>query len=69
MQPMCWKEDWPIIGVVKEGNDYGEPVLQYRKPDVGDAAETIGQTTVDEASDAFFNDRLGLQWQWNANPK
>lgn len=69
LQPMCWKEDWPIIGVVKEGNDYGKPVLQYRKPDVGDAAETIGQTTVDEASDAFFNDRLGLQWQWNANTK
>lgn len=69
LQPMCWKEDWPIIGVAKEGNDYGEPVLQYRKPDVGDAAETIGQITVDEASDAFFNDRLGLQWQWNANPK
>ena len=25
LQPMSWKEDWPIIGIAKDGNDYGEP--------------------------------------------
>ena len=25
------KNGWPIIGVNKEGNDYGEPVMEYTK--------------------------------------
>lgn len=35
LQPMHWENDWPIIGVNKEGNDYGEPVMQYVKPNIG----------------------------------
>lgn len=66
LQPMSWHEDWPVIGIAKDGNDYGEPVMEYRKPDVGSVtAEACGPA----ASDDFTGNRLGLQWQWNANPR
>ncbi len=66
LQPMSWQDDWPVIGIAKEGNDYGEPVMEYRKPDVGIAADVICEP---ETSDDFTGNRLGLQWQWNANPQ
>lgn len=68
LQPMSWKEDWPIIGIAKDGNDYGEPVLTYRKPNVGEAAKEA-EIFEPDASDDFSKKTLGLQWQWNANPK
>ena len=68
LQPMSWKEDWPIIGIAKYGNDYGEPVLTYRKPNVGEAAKEA-EIFEPDASDDFSKKTLGLQWQWNANPK
>lgn len=68
LQPMSWKEDWPIIGIAKDGNGYGEPVLTYRKPNVGEAAKEA-EICEPDASDDFTKNTLGLQWQWNANPK
>lgn len=68
LQPMSWKEDWPIIGIAKDGNDYGEPVFTYRKPNVGEAAKEA-EIFEPDASDDFSKKTLGLQWQWNANPK
>ena len=68
LQPMSWKEDWPIIGIAKDENDYGEPVLTYRKPNVGEAAKEA-EICEPDASDDFSKNTLGLQWQWNANPK
>lgn len=64
LQPMSWENDWPVIGVKKDGNDYGEPVMEYEKPDVGAVYEICEPDTTDE----FTEDTLGLQWQWNANP-
>lgn len=66
LQPMSWKEDWPVIGIAKDGAEYGEPVLEYRKPNVGAVKTEICEP---DASDDFSGDTLGLQWQWNANPK
>ncbi|MCD7750263.1 MAG: glycoside hydrolase 43 family protein [Lachnospiraceae bacterium] len=64
LQPMCWKEDWPIIGEPVEGKDYGRPVEVYRKPDVGPVDWPVCEPA---ASDDFTGEKLGLQWQWNAN--
>lgn len=64
LQPMHWKNDWPVIGV-NAVDGCGEPVLRYKKPEVG-AAYPIDTP---EDSDFFEGDRLGLQWQWNANYK
>lgn len=63
LQPMKWVNDWPIIGQPVEGADYGVPVMEYKKPDVG--AEYPVQTP--QASDEFDGVVLGTAWQWNAN--
>ena len=65
LQPMHWENGWPIIGVKKDGNEYGEPVRTYRKPNVGGNHPIVACATSDE----FNLDKLGLQWQWNANWK
>jgi beta-xylosidase len=65
LQPMKWINDWPVIGIDKDGDGKGEPVLTYKKPNVGKqyAIQTPGET------DEFSITHLGLQWQWMANPK
>jgi beta-xylosidase len=65
LQPMKWVNDWPVIGIDNDGDGKGEPVLTYKKPDVG---KTHPKTTPAE-SDEFTDIRLGLQWQWHANPQ
>ena len=65
LQPMVWLNDWPVIGTDTDGDGVGEPVLSYKKPNVG---KTYPITTPPE-SDEFNGSTLGLQWQWHANPK
>jgi len=59
LQPMKWVADWPVMG------NAGEPVMTYKKPDVGKNYPVM--TPPD--SDEFNGNSLGLQWQWHANPK
>ena len=63
LQPMEWKNGWPVIGVDKDGDGCGEPVLTYRKPNVGKQYPI--QTP--QESDEFDGMTLGKQWQWHAN--
>lgn len=65
LQPMKWVKDWPVIGEDKDGDGKGEPVLKYKKPNVGKTYPI--QTPVE--SDEFNSNTPGLQWQWMANPK
>lgn len=65
LQPMVWKNDWPVIGQDPDGDGKGEPVMEWKKPRTKKAA--VLMTPVE--SDEFNGDRLGLQWQWHANPK
>ncbi len=65
LQPLVWRDDWPVIGADPDGDGKGEPVLVYRKPDTG-AAQPV---TTPATSDEFASPALGLQWQWNANPQ
>jgi beta-xylosidase len=65
LQPMTWKNDWPIIGVDKDGDGKGEPVMIYKKPNVGKVFPI--ETPAD--SDEFNSTSIGLQWQWQSNPK
>lgn len=74
LQPMHWEDnDWPIIGINKDGNDYGEPVMEYRKPNIGKTEEELKKSDIypvcePDCDDDFTSDKLGMQWQWNANP-
>ncbi|HRZ99065.1 MAG TPA: glycoside hydrolase, partial [Paludibacter sp.] len=63
LNPMRWVNDWPVIGVDKDGDGCGEPVSIYEKPAVG---KTYPIATPVE-SDEFDGLKLGLQWQWQAN--
>jgi beta-xylosidase len=65
LQPMKWINDWPVIGIDKDGDGKGEPVLTHKKPNVG---KNYPMATPAE-SDEFNGDKIGLQWQWQANPK
>ena len=72
LQPMHWENDWPVIGVNKNGNEYGEPVMEYDKPDIGKSSEELADTDrypvcEPDTSDDFSSDTMGFQWQWNAN--
>ncbi|MFA9557855.1 glycoside hydrolase 43 family protein [Evansella sp. AB-rgal1] len=63
LQPMSWKDDWPVMGQNVNEQGIGEPVLQWKKPNViGDHKIVNPQT-----SDDFTGESLGLQWQWRAN--
>jgi len=35
LQPMKWVKDWPVIGIDKDGDGTGEPVMTCKKPNVG----------------------------------
>jgi beta-xylosidase len=65
LQPMAWRDDWPVMGVDPGAQGPGEPVLVHRKPDVG----RTWPVAVPQTSDEFAAPSLGLQWQWNANPR
>lgn len=63
LQPMVWKEGWPVIGIDKDGDGCGEPVLTYRKPNVGKNYPNVNP----QESDEFDHYTLQPQWQWQAN--
>lgn len=63
LNPMKWINDWPVIGVDKDGDGCGDPVSRYRKPRT-DKTYPI-ETPVE--SDEFDTRKLGLQWEWHAN--
>lgn len=65
LQPMKWVNNWPVIGVDNDGDGIGDPVLSYKKPNVGKVYPVLTPAESDE----FSEQKLGLQWQWQANPK
>ncbi len=65
LQPMSWRDGWPMIGEDLDGDGIGEPVLRHRKP-------ATWQAEVPQApasSDEFNTHEWGLQWQWMGNPQ
>ena len=64
LQPMHWKDGWPVIGDDTNYAGTGEPVLSHAMPVPGKFPSVQPATT-----DEFKSNKLGLQWQWNANWK
>jgi beta-xylosidase len=57
LQPVTWKDDWPVMGTD------GVPVSEHAYPDTEKkSADKI------QDFDEFSSDKLGLQWSWNHNP-
>jgi len=65
LQPVHWINDWPVMGIDRDGDGTGEPVLSYQKPNVGRTWPMAVPATTDE----FNSTARGLQWQWQANFK
>ena len=63
LQPVTWKDNWPVMGVDKDGDYCGEPVVTYRKPKTRDKVDVVNPVESDE----FDKPMMGLQWQWQAN--
>jgi len=64
LEPMKWAADWPVIGSDADGDGVGEPVLAYKKPNVGRSWPLVTPSDSDEFNQSVF----GSQWQWQANP-
>lgn len=64
LQPLVWKDDWPVIGEDPEGDGKGQPVLVHAKPTVPSPVPVAVPVTSDE----FESPQLALSWQWQANP-
>lgn len=63
LQPLKWVNNWPVIGMDKDGDGCGEPVLTYKKPNVGKSYPIC----TPQESDEFNTFTLSPQWQWHAN--
>ena len=63
LQPMQWKNDWPVIGKDEDGDGKGEPVMRHKKP----FSKTRSVNVVPPTSEEFNKPAIGLQWQWQAN--
>ncbi len=65
LQPARWEDDWLLIGVDQNNDGIGEPVATYEMPRTGAKVAP----TVPLVSDDFNTPEIGLQWQWQANPR
>jgi beta-xylosidase len=63
LQPVTWKEGWPIMGEDTNNDGIGVPVMEWTKPNVGKDYPPTPQLSSDE----FNGHQFGLQWQWQAN--
>jgi beta-xylosidase len=66
LQPAAWTVDnWIVIGEDIDGDGCGVPVLTYKKPNIQN--QLNNNNYVLQASDEFTENKVGLQWQWQAN--
>ncbi len=62
LQPVTWKDNWPVMGKMPKKGYCGEPYTTFRKP------KSDSKTIVNPVeSDEFNAPSLGEQWQWHAN--
>lgn len=64
LQPVAWRDGWPVMGQPMPGKTSGQPVLEHPMPDVGGRFPPVAPLTSDE----FGGRKLGVQWAWNHNP-
>jgi beta-xylosidase len=64
LQPVQWRDDWPLMGEPVAGQTWGQPVAGAAVPVKADAKKLPRL----QDSDEFSSPTLGLQWEWNHNP-
>ncbi|MCR5304764.1 MAG: glycoside hydrolase 43 family protein [Lachnospiraceae bacterium] len=63
LEPVVWKDGWPVAGNDRTGEGWGEPVSVYKKP----VSEIKTEPVYLQSSDEFEGGVYGLQWQWLGN--
>ncbi len=63
LEPMTWKDDWPVMGFMRPGSSVGEPVMTGPLPVIVPGDHDRPQT-----SDEFSAGTLAEMWEWNHNP-
>jgi beta-xylosidase len=63
LQPVTWKDGWPIIGKDIDGDGIGEPIWTHPKPIPSEHASPL------QTSDEFDGHPIGPQWNWNHEPR
>lgn len=70
LEPVKWVDGWPVMGEKQGVKAYGkkekycgQPVMKYKKPNVGKTYPVNNPVESDE----FNTPVLGKQWQWHAN--
>ena len=64
LEPVRWRDDWPVIGDPMVDGRQGQPVVEHAVPVTVSVAEHYRL----QDSDEFNSATLGLQWEWNHNP-
>jgi beta-xylosidase len=64
LEPVRWRDDWPIVGDDPDGASTGQPTPSGPIPEHSDAESDQHPQT----SDDFDEAKLGPQWEWNHNP-
>lgn len=62
LQPVEWKDGFPMAGVDYDGNGVGEPVKVHAKP------YPQSEAHLPQTDDDFESPTLSPHWQWNHNP-
>ncbi len=62
LQPVTWRDNWPVMGKVPSRGYCGEPYVTYTKP-----KSKYNDVYTPVESDEFDTPLMGLQWQWHAN--
>lgn len=65
LEPVTWKDGWPVIGEDPDGDGTGQPVLVHEVPGVARDAPAVSP----QVSDEFDGPDLSPMWTWNANPQ
>jgi hypothetical protein len=65
LQPVTWKDGWPVMGIDDDGDGIGNPVHSGELP----VESEEGKTFALSLSDDFSGSELGRQWQWPCNPR
>ncbi len=67
LQPMIWRDGWPVIGEDPDGDGCGQPVDEWQLPHTGFPASRETLRMQPQTDDDFAGTTLGQQWEWQAN--
>jgi beta-xylosidase len=64
LEPVHWRDDWPVIGADPDGASTGQPAPSGPIP----GHPHVESRQRPQTSDDFNGAKLGPQWEWNHNP-